>query len=118
MKLLTLKHHEIMKEHNSLSQLLYERTKSICTNNVTSKYTWNKYFNSNYTFSLRKLKKKNLAENPKDETSSCLRNEGKTIKITPSYVRSELLCSMINLHNSLHEESGGASDGYYKGQSK
>ena len=91
----------------SLSQLIAEKFKKRCANVV---YSWKKYFNSDFTFSPYKFKKK-VKDSSCDETSSSVKNNK---RITAGKVRSELLCSMIQLHNALYNEESGD----YKGQSQ
>jgi hypothetical protein len=92
----------------SLSQLLAETFEKRNCSADAATYSWKKYFNSDYTFSLYKFKKKFQDST----TSSSVKNDK---KITAGKVRSELLCSMIQLHNALYEDKEYVA---YKGQLK
>ena len=85
-----------MTDHNiqCISQLLAQNSTSRALD--APQYCWTHYFNSDYTFSPYKLKKNHFKE---------------TEKITAGYLRYDLLCKMIKIHNSLYDESG-----HYKGK--
>ena len=94
----------------SLSQLLAENFQKRNCSADAATYSWTKYFNPDFTFSPYKFKKK-FQDSRNDETSSSVKNNK---RLTAGKVRSELLCSMIQLHNALYSDDSVA----YKGQLK
>ena len=91
------KQFKIMNEHpdiRCLSQLLIEKTKERSDFHDLPIFSWAEYFNSDYTFSEYKFRKKIKAKEDTSET-----------KITAGCVRDELLCAMIKFHNVLFKDS-------------